>query len=210
MLQWSSTAAYSGAKDLALSRTSAGLLQINSGTANKWGGAQMGLLSMQSLATPTGLSVTPQGTGGSATWTYVGQACLADGVTCTEVSADVSTTSGNATLDTTNKNRLAWGAVTGATSYIWRRKVSGGTPATLGAFACTTVTATSCDDVGAAGDGVTGPTNNQTGSIVFGSPVTPTAATDACAAGRFWWDTSYIYLCTATGAIKRAAISTWP
>lgn len=120
---------------------------------------------MQSLAVITPTSVTPQGTGGAHTWTYVGQSCLADGVTCSGISATVSTTVGNATLTGTNSNRILWDAVTGATSYIWRRTVSGGTPATLGAFACTAVTATSCDDVGAAGDTVAGPATNATGVI---------------------------------------------
>lgn len=38
---------------------------------------------------------------------------------------------------------------------------------------------------------------------------TPTAASDACTAGTLWADASYVYVCTASGAIKRVAISTW-
>jgi hypothetical protein len=38
---------------------------------------------------------------------------------------------------------------------------------------------------------------------------TPTTATDACTAGSIWTDADYIYVCTATGVIKRTAIAGW-
>lgn len=37
----------------------------------------------------------------------------------------------------------------------------------------------------------------------------PSAATDTCTAGMVVFDSSYIYVCTATNTWKRAAISTW-
>jgi hypothetical protein len=41
---------------------------------------------------------------------------------------------------------------------------------------------------------------------VLSSTASP-AATDACTAGTITWDASYIYVCTATGAWKRAALT---
>jgi hypothetical protein len=140
-------------------------MEVTSGAAGKPAGLTLGTIALQSLATPTITSVTPQGTPGSQTWTYTAEACLADGVTCSAPSAPVSTTTGAATLNTTDKNRILVGAVTGATYYRFRRTVSGGTPATLGLFAATLVTAVSSDDVGAAGDSATLPTDNNTGLV---------------------------------------------
>lgn len=37
--------------------------------------------------------------------------------------------------------------------------------------------------------------------------VTPLASTDACTAGSIWTDVAYIYVCTATGVIKRVVLS---
>lgn len=38
---------------------------------------------------------------------------------------------------------------------------------------------------------------------------TPASASEACASGEIAWDTGYVYVCTATNAWKRAALSTW-
>ena len=38
---------------------------------------------------------------------------------------------------------------------------------------------------------------------------TPASATDTGTAGEICWDTSYIYVCTATNTWKRAALTTW-
>jgi len=38
---------------------------------------------------------------------------------------------------------------------------------------------------------------------------TPASATDTGTAGEICWDTSYIYVCTATNTWKRSALSTW-
>ena len=46
------------------------------------------------------------------------------------------------------------------------------------------------------------------GKIVV-SQSTPAASSDACTAGALWADTTYIYACTASGAIKRATLSTF-
>ena len=138
---------------------------VNGADTGAWGQFSTGKITLRALTKPTITSVTPQGTPAGQTWSYVVEACLADGVTCTEISDVVSTTTGAATLNTTDKNRLLWGAVTGAVSYRVRRTASGGTPNTVGRFACTAVTAVSCDDVGAVGDTVAGSATNTTGVI---------------------------------------------
>jgi hypothetical protein len=38
---------------------------------------------------------------------------------------------------------------------------------------------------------------------------TPSSASDAGTTGMIGWDSSYIYVCTATNTWKRVAISTW-
>jgi len=75
------------------------------------------------LGTPTNLTVTPQGTAGTTTYSYAVSAINANGETlaCTKV----STTTGNATLDGTNFNRLSWASVSGATGYIIYKESSG-------------------------------------------------------------------------------------
>jgi hypothetical protein len=51
------------------------------------------------------------------------------------------------------------------------------------------------------------------GSTGFGrlalDNATPANAAEACTAQSIWADASYVYVCTASGAIKRAAIATW-
>ena len=162
-VQWSSTTSYSGGTDLRLDRTSAGLLQLNSGTAGKWAGLDTGLINMKSLATPTGLTVVPQGTTGATTYGYKVAALLADGTTTTAATAEVTIANGNATLTATEFNRISWTAVTGATSYNVFR-ITGG--ATQGKITATPITAVTLDDPGTAASGAA-PTANGTGSILF-------------------------------------------
>lgn len=45
--------------------------------------------------------------------------------------------------------------------------------------------------------------------IRVGTAKTPASASDTGTAGEICWDTSYIYVCTATDTWKRAALSTW-
>jgi hypothetical protein len=45
-------------------------------------------------------------------------------------------------------------------------------------------------------------------SIIIEQSHTP-ADNATCTAGTMWWDTSYIYVCTASGTVKRAALSTF-
>ena len=70
-------------------------------------------------------------------------------------------------------------------------------------------------DQGQATTSCTAATRNSTGDANLGGWVTLSGAelTPAdnltCTAGTTWWDTGYIYLCTASGTVKRAALSTY-
>ena len=118
------------------------------------------LLEPAALATPGSITVTPQGTAGAVTWTYKLVAINTTGTT--EAGAASSTTTGNATLDGTNFNRLTWTAVTGATGYWIYRTAVGTSPTTTGRIASLGAV-TTYDDQGAAGDSATAPTTNTTG-----------------------------------------------
>jgi hypothetical protein len=194
------------AQDAALSRTSIGLIEVNSGTTGKWAGFQAGSVTLQSLTTPVGQTVTPTcGSGCTQTWGYKVAARDGSGKT-TAVTGEFTTVLQNATLDATNYNTLTCTAVPGATTYAFYRTTSGGTPATLGLIG----TAATCSlvDNGLVGDGSTPPILNYTGAVIVPT-LTPAAASDPCDAGRMTWDASYVYVCTASGAWKRAAIATW-
>lgn len=54
--------------------------------------------------------------------------------------------------------------------------------------------------------GVASGTSTVTGAFVIGTSETP-ASSAACTAGKIVWDASYIYVCTASGAWKRAALT---
>lgn len=164
MLYWEPTnSVLANAPDLALSRTSAGLLQVNSGTAGKWAGLDTGLINMKSLATPTGLTVAPQGTTGATTYGYKVAALLADGTTTTAATSEVTIANGNATLTATEYNKIDWTAVTGATCYNVFRTTGG---ATQGKITATCQTAITLNDTGIAASG-SAPSTNGTGSLLW-------------------------------------------
>jgi len=51
---------------------------------------------------------------------------------------------------------------------------------------------------------------SKTGDSIFtGASKTPASASDTGIAGQICWDSSYIYVCTATNTWKRVAIATW-
>jgi hypothetical protein len=159
------------ADDIGQGRNAAGIWEDNSGTAGKWASRKVGSIAMQSLATPTGLTVTPTCDGTCAsTWTYTVVEYLADGTTATAAHTATSTLVNAATLDGTHYNTLAHTLSAGATSQTFYRSVSGGTPATVGKLAtCTNITAASCVDNGLVGDTTVAPTVNSTGSLNVGT-----------------------------------------
>lgn len=82
-----------------------------------------GNVTLNHLATPSGVTVTPQGTAGTTTYGY--RVAAVNNAGTTVASATVTTTTGNAILDAVNFNRVAWGAVTGATAYRVYGRTSG-------------------------------------------------------------------------------------
>ena len=117
-------------------------------------------------ATPTGLTVSAQGTGGTTTYAYQIASDDGNGGLSAATSA-ASTAAGNATLNNTNFNHLSWTAGSGAKRYhIWR-SVSGGAYTYIGSTYLI-----SFNDVGLAGLGLS---NGQP----FWVPATPNNAAQA-------------------------------
>lgn len=108
--------------------------------------------------------VTPQGTAGAVTWTYKIVARKTSTEQFSAASTGGTTTTGNATLTSTNYNRIAWTAVTGANRYDIYRTAAGGTPATTGLIG--TTANTFFNDTGVAGDGSTAPATGGPGVVV--------------------------------------------
>lgn len=75
------------------------------------------------LSTPTGVTVTPQGTAGSTTYSYRVAAVGGGGTTL--ASTAVTTATGNATLSPTNYNLVSWTNVANATGYNVYGRTSG-------------------------------------------------------------------------------------
>lgn len=137
------------------------------------------------LTTPVGLTVTPAGTTGSTKYSYRVSAFSSTGETLACVS--VAITNGNATLTSTNKNQLAWTAVTNAVGYnIYGRKAT--TDNGVGETKMASVTTNSYDDVGVDTPStiITAPEGNSSGGqigsmiiyamsrlFVAGDPVNP-------------------------------------
>lgn len=57
--------------------------------------------------------------------------------------------------------------------------------------------------------GYTSSSGLQTNAFNINTSYTPSSASASGVAGKISWDTSYIYVCTATNTWKRAALSTW-
>jgi hypothetical protein len=117
------------------------------------------------LPTPSGVTVTPMGTTGATTYGY--RVTALDGAGGeTLASAQVQTTTGNALLDATNYNAIAWTPVNGAYQYRIYRTTTGGTPATTGLVGTVSSTTYSFNDTGIAG-GAAVPAAGSSGSANF-------------------------------------------
>lgn len=79
----------------------------------------------QSLAAPATVTITQVGTGGATTYSYLVAARHADGTVSTGTIGTTAT--GNATLDLTNRNSIAFATVAGAVNYDVYRIVGGAT-----------------------------------------------------------------------------------
>lgn len=133
--------------------------------------ARVRLIESLALVTPGSPLVSPQGTPGVASIIYKIVATNTTGHS--DASQNGSTTTGAATLNGTNFNRLTWTAVPQATGYKVYRSHGG---ATVGLIATIASGATvTLDDTGLVGDAATAPTDNTSGVI-----------------GSFWSDTELI------------------
>jgi hypothetical protein len=129
----------------------------------------------------------PTGTAGSTTYSYAIQAIdgLGNTTTCSSV---VTTTTGNATLSTTNYNNITWNPVLAPGGYYVRRTAGGATQGIIATVAENTWTAFNASalgltwagptqtipnfyDSGFTGDGSSCPGSNTTGVIEAGSLV---------------------------------------
>jgi hypothetical protein len=133
-----------------------------------------GSLAVLALANPSAPTVTPQGTAGSTSYSYVVVGLQSDGST-TAASAAGSTSTGNATLSSSNNNFVSWPAVPMAVSYSVYRTVGGSTQGKIASG----LTSLSLIDTGLAGDGTTAPSVNTTGSITANGRATFNAAVTA-------------------------------
>ncbi|MBT9169332.1 MAG: hypothetical protein DDT19_02690 [Syntrophomonadaceae bacterium] len=129
------------------------------GTIRGLGGAQ--ILSLSTPGTPT---ITPHGVVGTTTWGYRITARSSVGETLASTAG--TTTTGNATLSTTNFNRITWSAVAGAVDYRVYRTTAGGTPSTTGLIGTTTLLF--FDDTGLAASGAV-PTIDSSGNVGIGT-----------------------------------------
>lgn len=121
------------------------------------------LQELPSLATPALPTITPTGTTGAAAWSYKIEALNANQTSI--ASAAGSTSTGNATLSSTNYNRVTWVAITGATAYRIYRTVVASSPVTTGMIAIVGASALQFDDTGMAGDLSVAPSTATGGSF---------------------------------------------
>jgi hypothetical protein len=139
------------------------------------GGVEFNGIYLPKLAAETISSITNTGVAGSTTYTYIVAAYCFNGTA--SVSAAVSTTTGNATLNGSNFNVITWTQVVGAYRYDIYRTVGG---ATQGKIIAKNQGSTTINDNGLTGDGATAPTAslNNTGSIkIEGGIIQPATIT---------------------------------
>jgi hypothetical protein len=123
-----------------------------------------GGFNVPALPTPVGGTVTVNGTAGAVTVTYKIVALAPSGGR-TAASANITTTTANATLSATNSLTVDWDEVPGASGYQVWRTAAGGTPSSTGLIGTTAAGVVTFTDTGLAGDSATAPTVNTTGGI---------------------------------------------
>ena len=122
-----------------------------------------GVINVSAVGSPSGLALTVVGTAGATTYGY--KVSATNGGYETEVSAEVTAATGNATLSATNYITVSWTKKAGATGYKVYRTTGG---ATQGLIATITDRDTATvDDTGLAGDSTTGPTVDRTGTVAL-------------------------------------------
>lgn len=141
---------------------------------NNPNGSRAFAFQLTQLATPATPTITNVGTAGVTTQSYkvVAKSGFGSTLGATAASAAGSTTTGNATLSTTNYNVVTWAAVTGAASYDIYRTVGGAAQGKIASVLATVdlgtgiQTATyTLNDTALVADGTTAPTANTTGAL---------------------------------------------
>lgn len=127
-----------------------------------------GNIVINTLATPGTPVITHAGTAGAATWTYKVVASVGSGE-LTAASAAGSTTTGNATLTTSNYNIITIQPVAGAYQYLVYRTAHGTTPSTNGLIATVPAQQLVVLDKALAGDSATASVTNTTGAVMIGT-----------------------------------------
>lgn len=126
---------------------------------------EKGGLTIHPIDTPDAPTVTPQGTPGSTSWGYKITAFSESGETL--ASTEGTTSTGAATLNDTNYNRITWDEVTGAAKYAIYRSTAGGTPSTTGKLSETKCCDRQFDDTGQAASG-SEPSEDRSSAVVVG------------------------------------------
>ncbi len=150
--------------DAGISRNAAGVVEVNGGTAGQYGILKAGGFSFQTLADPAAPAVVSVGTAGTTTYAYSLALEFADGTSTRFINTNFTT--GNATLNGSNFNRITIPVLTaGATRWVLYRSFSNGTPSTLGRIA-NSAGSTTFDDTGVATIGaLLSPNVNSTGNL---------------------------------------------
>lgn len=144
------------------------------GTTTTYALQNTGAFVQGGVSTPSAPTVAAQGTTGATSWSYTVTAT--DGLGETVASTATNITNGNATLNSSNFNRITPTRTNGAVSYKVYRTVAGGTPSSTGLIGTVAGGAANfyLDDTGLAGSG-TSPTSNNTGVLAINSTGTPGA-----------------------------------
>lgn len=119
------------------------------------------LLETLALTTPGSPIVSPQGTPGTTTTSYVIVAYNNTGSTPGSQATTITTS--NANLNGTNFNRLTWQLVPGATGYVVYRTATNGVFVLMSTGQIGSTTTLTFDDTGGGGDQIDPPTVNTSG-----------------------------------------------
>ena len=172
--EWSDNPDADGKLPTVIGADADGVTQLNNPN-----GANALALSTTQISTPATPTITNAGTAASTAYSYKVVAWNGQGVNLghTPASAAGSTSTGAATLSTTNYNTITFTPVEGAAYYTVFRTASSGTPSStgeIGTVPATINTTTGAqptsytfDDTGIAGDSTTAPTTNTTGAVSF-------------------------------------------
>jgi hypothetical protein len=125
-----------------------------------------GEFTISQVATPAAPTIGNSGATGAATWSYKAVPCSAPNY-CAAATAAGSTTTGNATLTTSNFNTITIVPVKGVMFTDIYRTAVGTSPTTLGKIGTIYAGNTVLNDTGQAGNSVTAPSTNTTGAFLM-------------------------------------------